>query len=376
MVINHVDGYVREQVVEAQSGRYIILMHLGHMPQAVRLDIGAINGLTRMRPRVPLFQRCGRCGTNRNSSIAAVGVWMLTLAFGISSSVWPEIVRPHPYSVAGFGLLGLAMMFFPWMRKHYIQAQVSLYADQQTRMSQPPNWPPELRPIKVEASPEVSPTITASPVNTVSPVFSPVINIGGEVLKEKVREESRQSEELIPQLIIKRPYKLLLDYSGLVFTDCLSSGKLGLILPVENREAVEGQRAVEARSMAAVVRFSGNGGLQVTAQRAYWLHRVENQINIPVGESKGVVIGLYDTAAWLYFINGRKTGLPPRMTAGQLRNLFSQGGNIQPYYLFLNPTVDVEVSIISVGTGHTLVKKSYRLSASLGAADFLVEELS
>jgi len=327
--------------------------------------------------------------SNHMRAIAGGGAWLIALAIQLVSSGWPELIRPHPYLVAGLAILGTVMFAFPWLQRYFVSTQRRLYP-----APEPVKWPESLQwgnpatevspEIRTEVSPTISPSIEASPnIQTeispnMSQVFSPTINIG-ERAQPKEPEPPPPTAKPMPNLILRSPYKGYFENAGLIFKQLdPPAGMLGLAIPVENVEAdVGAQRAVEAKGIAAVVRFSRDGELLATMSRAYWMNIVQNQINIPIGETKGIVIGLYQPGTWLYYVNGRKDGIPARITPQQLQNIASQSAaQRQAYYLFLNPTLDVEVKLFSIYTGESFVKKTYKLSVSdADAYDFVCEEL-
>jgi hypothetical protein len=80
----------------------------------------------------------------------------------------------------------------------------------------------------------------------------------------------------------------------------------------------------------------------------------------------------------LCYSNNRSVGTPDRPTAQQLRNLANRSlDEAVPIPILMAPHVDVELKILSIKTGESLLKKSYRLSIYRhDMTDFVCEELT
>ena len=50
-------------------------------------------------------------------NITAIGAFLVAAVIGVGSSVWPEYIRPHPYVVAFFGVIGLLFLLVPFVYK-------------------------------------------------------------------------------------------------------------------------------------------------------------------------------------------------------------------------------------------------------------------
>jgi len=164
-----------------------------------------------------------------------------------------------------------------------------------------------------------------------------------------------RSEKPRPTLVIRSPQKVWLEICGQIFRRS-EDGDSGLIVMVDNPEAAVGQQVIKAQRIAAVIRFSREDGELIgTSERVYWLNTLENRVTILPGQSKAIVIGIYDNpAVWLHFTNKRDNPIPTPRTATQMRgyaNAVSQPLD-EPSRIFFNPTIDAQVTVITESDGY------------------------
>jgi hypothetical protein len=197
---------------------------------------------------------------NHWKPIAGGGAWLIAVALAVTSQVWPNILKPHPWAVGALVVVGALMFVFAALG----HKQASGAGIQTGRDNSGHN---------VVAGRDVYIGSQAPP-----PAPLPALD-----------------DDLKPILRTRSPKKLYLESSSCIFKHTSSSaGLLGLIIPIENMEAETGQRATDALKIVALLRFYKDEKECGTIQRAYWMNREENQVTIPIGESKFVVMGSYE----------------------------------------------------------------------------------
>ena len=184
--------------------------------------------------------------------------------------------------------------------------------------------------------------------------------------------------ESLPRLLIRSPQKRRLLEEDQVFR-IDNSGLPGMVVWVENPEAEVGQRGVKATGVAAVIRFMGDGEHLGVSERSFWVDYMENQIDLAPGESRAIVVGLYEPGLWRLFTNARKRHITPGRGIEGMRAYYrAVSPLLQPTAVFFNPFIEAQISVLSDQTNVTLARKGFRLSTfrtTMGDVDFKFEEL-
>jgi hypothetical protein len=201
------------------------------------------------------------------------------------------------------------------------------------------------------------------------------------VKPEAKTEETPASDVRIPRLLIGSPQRITLSNQSQQFSRS-EQGLAGMIVRVENPEALVGHQGIKASGVLAKIRFSrGDGELLGTSEYAHWLDILENRTNIAPGESRALVIGLYSKpGAWLYYSNKIDKPILPGRSLSQWQAYANRLNRPLEYHKILfNPTIDAHVTLMSKYDGYTLAQKSFRLSTfrtTMGEIDFMCKELS
>jgi hypothetical protein len=185
----------------------------------------------------------------------------------------------------------------------------------------------------------------------------------------------------IPKLLMRPHPTVCLSHDSQMITRS-ETGKPGMIVRIENPEAGVGQKGIKAHGVVAIIRFCRpSGEIAGTSEYAFWLDTYENAVTIEPGTSKEMVIGIYSNPkVWQYFTNKLDSPPPRPVTGGQFRNYMERMSRpLAPDLIFMNPTIDAHITLISKRDHYTLAKKSFKLypvQNSLGQTiDFMFEEL-
>lgn len=135
------------------------------------------------------------------------------------------------------------------------------------------------------------------------------------------------------------------------------SGFLALLIMVVNAPGAQGEFAADARSIFAVLNFTGTSGRQTPIGRACWLRHELNEITIPIGDSAHILIGSgRDADDWLTYYNPNRhnpeadEGRPPINRVEPRRVDFWDG-----------ETLEIDVRIVS-SRGQTLAHRQFLLT--------------
>jgi hypothetical protein len=180
------------------------------------------------------------------------------------------------------------------------------------------------------------------------------------------------------KLLIRSPQKRTLLEDDQVFR-IDASGKPGMIVWVENPEAEVGEQGVKVTAVAVVIRFMRDGEHLGMSERSFWLDYMENRIDLAPGESRAVVVGLFEPGIWKVFTNARKRAITPGRGIEGMRAYYRAVTTpLDHSGVFFNPFIEAQVTVLSDQTNVTLARKSFKLSeykSTTGDIDFKFEEL-
>jgi hypothetical protein len=154
----------------------------------------------------------------------------------------------------------------------------------------------------------------------------------------------------------------------------------GAVIEIANELARAGEpESPRVQGIAAQLFFCDAAGKSGRVDRAFWLDHYENSIDLDSGESKAIVLGLYQDDLWLYCRNTRKD-----------RPQFSQRNIARAVHLaeaLSHPIEDctilpltiqscliVEVIIFKVSSGTTIATATYVIRRVNTAEQFSIKE--
>lgn len=176
------------------------------------------------------------------------------------------------------------------------------------------------------------------------------------------------------------PRKIWVEMKGQRWQEGRYGSVLGAVIDIANELARPGEpESPPIREIAAQLFFcddaAGNSG---RVDRAFWLDRYENSIDLDSGESKSIVLGFFKDDSWLYCWNKRKdlpvyysrTIASKRSLAESLSRPITDCRTLPltaPNYLI------VEVVIFQVSSGTRIATASYVIRRKDGSEQFSVE---
>ena len=260
----------------------------------------------------------------QKSTWGGLGAWMLALVAGLASAGWPEYVKPHPYVLAGLGVIGIGCIVISLVHR----AGASLR----------PHDAPVTVSQNITASPAISPTI--------SPVFAPVFNASPPLSPvASAPVEARPIPNLQSLGIKETANKLFGD--GSVF-----------ILRIEN--TLKDVPIEAAYCACANLKFRNRFGQTEIVESAYWNGYFENAITIPAGKIVSVVLGRWHSNTWYLYSNPRIH--PPH--AMTFRVDLEDDGPIASESIDLdNGDIYLDVKIFTRRRGIVLLEDRYRIDS-------------
>jgi hypothetical protein len=166
-----------------------------------------------------------------------------------------------------------------------------------------------------------------------------------------------------PKIIIRAHPTVCLSYDSQAITRS-ETGEPGMIVRVENPEAGVGQQGITAHKVVAIIRFHRpSGEIAGTSEYAFWLDTYENQVTIEPGTSRELVIGTYSNPkVWKYFTNKQDYAPQKPHSWGQMQGYMERMSlPLEPQFILMNPTLEVQLALMSKHNRYTLAKKSFKL---------------
>jgi hypothetical protein len=310
-----------------------------------------------------------------------LGVWMLDLFFQLASSAYPDKIKHHPYVILATGVVGLLFILYGigsrYMERFPMEKPShpwdNLMRDESGKV---------ITGVAEDVSGNVAGRDNSGHQIHNAPGGTVIVGDGGRVASPEhqylpiLNIPPSPIQEPTAKLVIRTPQKVLLREDRQTF-GVDSDGQPGMIVWIENPEGNVGERGARANGIATVIRFLRDGEVLGVSQRGYWLDHMEYRVDIPHGESRAVIIGLYESGLWHFFTNKRERAIPTPQNAPQLRRYYRAVSTpLQPASVPFNPTIDAQITVISERDGITLARKSYRLSTdTMDKMDFRFEEL-
>jgi hypothetical protein len=186
--------------------------------------------------------------------------------------------------------------------------------------------------------------------------------------------------EPIPRISFLGPRKIWVKMNGQRYQEGGPGSTLGAVIEIANELAREGEpESPPVREIAAQLFFCDAGGHSGRVDRAFWLDRYENTVDLDSGESKAIVLGFFKDDLWLYCWNTRRD-LPVyyTSTAAKVRYLAELSRRpitdcrILP--LTIQSCLIVEITLFRASNGTTIATKSYVIRRINGAEQFSIEE--
>lgn len=156
-----------------------------------------------------------------------------------------------------------------------------------------------------------------------------------------------------------------------------ATGNLGLLVYIDNPEIrADGSHAEKVRGAVAVLNFYSLDKKPLgKIERAFWLDRVESEIDIDPGHREAIVIGQFMDGVWLLFKNKRRS--PPGRSPNwshRKRVLESLSVPLNPDYLPLEPCTLVHLAVITADGYPQIKKQKYRICTNAKNSDFSIED--
>jgi len=131
------------------------------------------------------------------------------------------------------------------------------------------------------------------------------------------------------------------------------------VISVENQLKDDGEPICKAECICARLHFTGEPKVSALVPKAFWLNFSGNEIKIPIGEIRSVVLGTLHNGEWFFCQNEQQFPL----SFHQLRSGYFELENSQPKSIpFLDGFIDVEVIWFSRIGGVPLLKENYRIT--------------
>jgi hypothetical protein len=259
---------------------------------------------------------------NRAAWMSA-GLAIILCAVGLYAAGWSVSITGHPKSICV--VLALGCIVFLW----------------------------GLLPGRARPS---APT-SSIPASVNAPLtYNPTININNNQIFQSPEEPPSKPVE--PE---SKPDKAInwLDASGpelmtvskqIVYWVASPKGQPGLVLWINNKPPGEGGRSETATDLFASIVFSKGDHRLAHISRACWLSQQVNQVDIGVGERKGIILGTFREKLWSAWENPRVEPFRPTL----------KGPNVaygpEEHHVVFEQWMGMEVTVVSAQTGMTVKK--------------------
>jgi hypothetical protein len=229
-----------------------------------------------------------------------LGGSLMALAVGLFASGWPEHVRAHPYLVLVAFLVGTAIMAIGFLPAKPL----------------PKEQPTGGSFVGGAVSGDLSQTTVGRDVyGDMMNAGRDLITAGRDVITGDVHHHYPQPEES-PRWEVRGkevPLKISFASQNVVYhqspgawfsaEEYIGEPRFALIAWINNPVAPKGQIPVEMSSISAHIRFWVEDHWEMVIPRAYWIGHTANMVDIPVGQSAGVLIGMVRYSHWASFEN-------------------------------------------------------------------------
>jgi hypothetical protein len=127
-----------------------------------------------------------------------------------------------------------------------------------------------------------------------------------------------------------------------------AKGSTGMVVWIHNKPPGEGEKTKALSGVFASISFNEDGRLLVHISRACWLSHSANQIDIGIGERKGILLGTFHKELWSAYENPRREPYRPSLS----RSTVVYGPTPHPF--IFEKGLQIEITIVSASTGLTL----------------------
>jgi hypothetical protein len=267
-------------------------------------------------------------GMDKTKALAGGGAWMIAAALQIVPQVWPNFLRPHPWAVASFVVIGGAMFAYGALRSKSAPNSLNsgnvVGGDNSGRMI-----------FNVQNYHEAPSHAPLPPMPTPS-------------------ETKKQSNPHPFEFKAEFKAGLLYDKSRGEWREAPLEGNLSLVLWITNPLAGVGEHRATIPSVAGHLKLHHDLGRLVTIPRAYWLDQVANDISISAGKSAALILGSSENGVWSVYENHREVS--------PYNNSFFDGFCLQGPMRFIQLIFPITIDVTLVtGQGMTLAQKQYAI---------------
>jgi hypothetical protein len=271
------------------------------------------------------------------------GVWLgsgltiICLAVGMFASGWPSYLTGHPWIVwltLAFGVaVLLACFFIPHPQTKDVPSNASASVDA------PINFSPS---INIHNSPSFD--NSAAQATTVVTEPEPQFMGSGirlDASRPEILNVSKQITHWVPS----------------------ARGARGMVVWIHNKPPGEGERSKAVLGVFASISFNENGQALAHISRACWLSHTANQIDIGIGERKGILLGTFHKELWVASENPRQENLT---RASFSRSRVVYGPTDHPF--IFEKGLQMEITLVSASTGVTVKRMEVEIE-NIGDGD-------
>jgi hypothetical protein len=209
-------------------------------------------------------------GSTTTKSVAGGGAWMIAAALQVIPNTWPNLLRPHPWAVAIFVIIGAAMFGYAAFghkqpsgpitkqESHGDNSPIGGSGDQSVTAGR------DVKQINAEHYYEATPAPPLEP--------NPAAK---------------------PRIAISKPQLCNVIWNRMLWQIGETKGTPGTVVWIDNLEGEEGASRGDAHAVSVVLTFKENGNVIAKVPRAYWINHIDNEISIESGYRFAVLIGTF-----------------------------------------------------------------------------------
>lgn len=133
-------------------------------------------------------------------------------------------------------------------------------------------------------------------------------------------------------------------------------GAAGVLAVVTNMPSTSSSQGGKAEGLAASLSFDDSSGSQIFIEKAYWLDRLENSLDLTVGSSRRVLIGVVDDSHLRVFGNTHEEDPRPSEEPDKHMIYVTHGQALR-----FSDDMNVTIRLYSVQTGKIFDTKTLRV---------------
>ncbi len=213
-----------------------------------------------------------------SKAISGGGAWMIAAAFQIIPNTWPTLLRPHPWLVGIFVVVGAAMFIYAAVgHKQSGGLSNSVGRDNSGDL------------INAKGSSIFTGDINIHP----QPVAEELPDRITAMMKDRTEAMIRDDREVKPRIAISAPELCNVSWNRALWQRREKGSVIGAIIWIHNLAAAEGGSRGVANSVSVSLNFKQQGNTVAHLSSAFWIDHIENTRDLGVDARFAILIATF-----------------------------------------------------------------------------------